>query len=117
MQGEANRRRPAPFPLGKKSAHLRGSEGAENDRVDRAFEGEPEIVGRVEKIAPELARFMAQTELADHGAVAVPGKVSGQFEKRHALVTEALHVDAANEAELRRGPGKIRRTGKLEKRR
>src|SRR5205823_12777520 len=95
---ETNGRRPAPFPFGEKTAELGRSEGAENDRVDRAFGVEPKIVWGVEQIAPQFAGFMTETQLADHGALAVPRKIRGQFQERNRFVTEVLDVNAADDA-------------------
>src|SRR5882724_252996 len=111
--GETNRGRAAPFPLREKTAELGGSEGAENDRVDRALEVEPKIVWR----AAQLARFMAEPQLADHGALAVPRKIRGQFQERNGFVTEALDIDAADDTDLRRVRREIGGPGKLEERR
>ena len=114
---QTNGGRAAPFPFREKTAELGGSEGAKNDRVDRALEVEPKIVWRVEQIAAQLARFMAESQLADHGALAVPRKIRGQFQERNGFVTEALDVDAADDTDLRRVRREIGGARKLEKRR
>src|SRR3954468_19884779 len=60
---------------------------------------------------------MPEPQVADHGALAVPRKIAAQFQERDVFVTEALDIDAANDAELRRVAGKIGGAGKLEERR
>ena len=60
---------------------------------------------------------MPEPQIADHPALAVPGKIGGQFQEGHGFVTESLGGDAADHADLRFFLGEIRSTGKLEERR
>ena len=60
---------------------------------------------------------MAKPQLADHGALAVPRKIGGQFKERNVFVIETLDIDPADNAEFRRIAGEIGRAGKFEERR
>ena len=60
---------------------------------------------------------MTNAQLANHAALAIPGKIRVELQERNIFVTEALDVDAADEADLRRVVGEIGRAGKLEERR
>src|SRR5947207_849075 len=53
-------------------------DGFEGARNQRAVEIQSEIVRRVEQVSVELSTAMAQADVAQHGARAVPGEIASR---------------------------------------
>ena len=85
---EVNGRRSRPFPLTEKLMKVRRDQRAQRRRIDRAIDIESKIVRRIQEVGRKLARAMPQAHIAQHGAVAIPGKIGRQIAERNAFVVE-----------------------------
>src|SRR5437879_11273623 len=85
---EANGGRTLPFPLPEKFIQFRGSDRTHRLRDYCALDVQAKIRRCFEKISPDLARLMSQTQVSDQCALAVPRKISCEIGKRNFLVRE-----------------------------
>ena len=84
----------------RKAAASGGASEAERARSESALEVEPEIVRRIEEIGVELAAAMAQAQVAQHGARAVPGEVGGETIEIDVFVGEMIERELADDFEV-----------------
>ena len=75
MKTEVNVRRALPAPLAQERSEPVRQDGLEGVRHERAVEIQTEVVRRIEKVGGELTTAMPQTDIAQHGARAVPGEI------------------------------------------
>jgi hypothetical protein len=69
---ETDGRRARPFPFAEKFADAVGRERADGGGIERAFDVEAEIAGRVEQVGEHFAAGVPHAHIAEHRALAVP---------------------------------------------
>ena len=94
---EVNRRRTLPLPFTQELTKIRRHQRAQRSRIDRAVDIQPKVVRRGQKVRRKLTRALLKANIAQHGAVAVPGKIGCQFAEGNAFVFEVRKRDPADD--------------------